>query len=145
MTLSDLSLEQRLSEVEKQWQDAQDTIKALEAVAGELNKTIADQNRTIQKAHEALKEAKADYKELKLHYVEFNGIYTKHLESKKLDLFHMTQKAFKLSEAFCTYAGHLRDCDFPDAPCSCGLQDLELDGVKVNGAPYPIGKKSKPA
>lgn len=137
-------MEQQLSELRQQWEEAQATITALMAVADELNKTIQDQKKTIEKSHEDLKEAKADYKELKLQYVEFNGVYTKHLENKKLELFYMTQKAFHLSEAFCKYAGHLRDCSHPDASCTCGLQDLELVGVKVNGELYRIGKQSEP-
>jgi septal ring factor EnvC (AmiA/AmiB activator) len=142
--LIELSVEQQLSEVKKQWEEALKTIKTLEAVTDELKKTIQDQNKSIERSHEDLKEAKADNKELKLHYVEFNEFHTKHLENKKLELFYMTQKAFYLSEAFRKYGAHLRYCKHPEESCTCGLQDMELEGVKINGVLYRIGLESKP-
>lgn len=142
--MSEPGLEQQLSEVSKQWEEAQKTIAALAAATVELKKTIEDQKKTIERSHEDLNDAKADFKELKLQYVDFNWIYTTHMENKKLELFYMTEKAFTLSEAFCKYAGHLRDCGYPDESCTCGMQELELVGVKKNGELYPIGLNSKP-
>ena len=137
--MSEPGLEQQLSEMSKQWEEAHETIAALAAVTDELKKTIEDQKKTIERSHEDLNDAKADYKELKLQYVEFNWVYTTHMENKKLELFYMTEKAFKLSEAFGKYAAHLRDCGYPDDSCTCGRKDMELVGVKKNGELYPIG------
>jgi len=108
--------------------------------AEEFSKTFEDQRRALKQALDDLKHEKDEHKTLKLQYVQFNEVYTKHVEAKKLELFYMTQKAFRLSEAFGTYAMHLPGCNHPGGACSCGLSALELEGVEKNGKLYRFNK-----